>query len=260
MATAEDSGTKPRRQCDITRHENYLKRKARVCEQCGEGFTEGALSAKQIAGGHIQRFCSRACSSAARRRYADKREAKRAEHSRARARAGLPPAFQPQVRQCVSCASDYIARTAVMIRCEGCRDGRRKRITSRCEDCGTEIVGTASKRLCKSCRVKRSRMAATIAHGSTKKHRHRARKFGVAYEPISPIKLFDRDGWRCQICGASTPKRLRGTYDDRAPEVDHRIPMAMGGPHTWSNVQTACRACNIRKGGAKIEGQMRLFA
>ena len=73
-----------------------------------------------------------------------------------------------------------------------------------------------------------------------------------------PTRGLDRDGWRCQICGAKTTRQKRGTCDDRAPELDHRMPMALGGPHAWDNVQCACRRCNQDKGGTKILGQMSL--
>lgn len=90
-------------------------------------------------------------------------------------------------------------------------------------------------------------------------HRKRARHFCAAYEPIDRIKVFDRDLWRCQICRKRTPKKLMGTFKDNAPEVDHRIPMALGGGHVWENVQCACRRCNQEKGGTKIVGQLPLF-
>ncbi len=78
----------------------------------------------------------------------------------------------------------------------------------------------------------------------------RATKRGVAYEPISRTAVFNRDGWRCRYCHRPTPRDLLGTYDDRAPELDHRVPMAMGGGHVMANVQLACRRCNRLKGQA----------
>jgi 5-methylcytosine-specific restriction endonuclease McrA len=71
--------------------------------------------------------------------------------------------------------------------------------------------------------------------------------------------VLDRDGWRCQMCGVKTPKRLRGTFDDRAPELDHRVPMAMGGGHVWDNVQCSCRRCNAAKNAMAVLGQTNLF-
>lgn len=86
----------------------------------------------------------------------------------------------------------------------------------------------------------------------------RARRAGVPYEyGIKPEQVFDRDGWRCQLCGHRTPRSLRGKNQPRSPEVDHIVPIAAGGGHTWDNVQCACRSCNIKK-KARPQGQLRL--
>lgn len=61
-------------------------------------------------------------------------------------------------------------------------------------------------------------------------------------------------------CGKPTPLKLRGTCKPRAPEIDHRVPIAMGGAHTYDNVQCACRECNQRKGGTVIVGQLPLLS
>lgn len=87
----------------------------------------------------------------------------------------------------------------------------------------------------------------------------RARKRGLPYERCGPIAVCTRDRWRCQICGCSTPRRLRGSYDLRAPEVDHIIPLANPGSpgHVWSNVQCLCRRCNLAKRDKPL-GQLRI--
>lgn len=87
----------------------------------------------------------------------------------------------------------------------------------------------------------------------------RARRLGVPRDyGITNRKVFMRDGWRCQLCGRTTPRRLMGTLESNAPEVDHIVPFAAGGSHTWDNVQCACRACNIAKGGRPL-GQLRML-
>lgn len=63
-------------------------------------------------------------------------------------------------------------------------------------------------------------------------------------EPINPDFILERDKYRCYICGIKTPKKLRGTYEDNAPEVDHIIPLSKGGLHVESNLRCACRKCN----------------
>lgn len=54
------------------------------------------------------------------------------------------------------------------------------------------------------------------------------------------FKVFLRDGFTCQYCGAKPPEvRL---------EVDHRIPVSKGGPDDFDNLLTACEECNRGKG------------
>lgn len=106
----------------------------------------------------------------------------------------------------------------------------------------------------KFCSVKCQRKA--NARIRTRKRRAVAK--GVEAERIDFVKVFQRDGWRCGICGCKTMKAKRGTTHERAPELDHIVAIANGGPHTWDNVQCACRACNSRK-GATDYGQIPLF-
>jgi len=80
----------------------------------------------------------------------------------------------------------------------------------------------------------------------------RARKRNVYYENVDPLMVLDRDKWKCRGCGIKTPQILRGTWEDNAPEVDHIIPLALGGSHVANNLQCLCRKCNQEK-GATIE-------
>ncbi|NCB27935.1 MAG: HNH endonuclease, partial [Bacteroidia bacterium] len=85
----------------------------------------------------------------------------------------------------------------------------------------------------------------------------RARKKGLGCESFDPLDVFKRDKWTCQMCGVKTPKKYRGTCDDRAPELDHIIPLALGGEHSMRNTQCLCRKCNGAK-GATCQGQLRI--
>jgi hypothetical protein len=91
-----------------------------------------------------------------------------------------------------------------------------------------------------------------VTHGGGP--RRRCRYFGVPFEPVSPYLVFNRDEWKCKICGTSTPEEKRGTYFDDAPEVDHiwALSKIVGGVkspgHVFSNCQCACRKCNSKKG------------
>lgn len=49
--------------------------------------------------------------------------------------------------------------------------------------------------------------------------------------------VFKRDGYTCQYCG--TQKDLT---------LDHVVPRSKKGPTSWTNLITACKRCNARKG------------
>lgn len=84
------------------------------------------------------------------------------------------------------------------------------------------------------------------------KAKRRARIRGLPFESIDPLKIFERDKWICHICKKKTPKKLRGTFDDKAPELDHIVTLADGGSHTYSNVACSCRKCNQKKGSISL--------
>ena len=59
---------------------------------------------------------------------------------------------------------------------------------------------------------------------------------GVAF---TKRNVLVRDGFRCAYCG-SPRDRL---------SIDHIIPRSRGGRTTFENCVTACKACNLKKGG-----------
>lgn len=78
-------------------------------------------------------------------------------------------------------------------------------------------------------------------------HKKRARKMGLVIENFNAKGIFDRDGWKCQICGIDTPKELRGTGLPNSPELDHINPLSLGGSHTPKNTRCACKKCNAER-------------
>lgn len=79
-------------------------------------------------------------------------------------------------------------------------------------------------------------------------HRRRARERGVGCEPITAEHLrllFEAQEGRCRYCRVELSGRKH---------LDHRIPIARGGPHAPSNVCWSCPTCNHRK-NAKTEAE-----
>lgn len=56
---------------------------------------------------------------------------------------------------------------------------------------------------------------------------------------LSKREIFRRDHFTCQYCGERGGQLT----------IDHLIPRHLGGRHNWTNLVTACAACNTKKGG-----------
>lgn len=244
---------------------------AKDCAHCGARMT-----------GRIRKFCGAQC------RDASAERARREKVIKPR-----PPNWVPITHQyftCYWCEKEFKPRGSDRIKCCSRECGhewlkfrqsvirpvvysvyRRKPKAApsprTCADCGTTI-GRGVHR-CEECKGARAKEVRSRARKKTRaKDRlsgrkaalRKARKLrlrGVKVEKVNPLEVLNRDGWRCQLCGVKTPKKLRGSYDDRAPEVDHILPIAQGGEHSYRNTQCACRKCNITKAG-EFMGQMRL--
>lgn len=69
--------------------------------------------------------------------------------------------------------------------------------------------------------------------------------------PATRTAVMLRDAYTCQYCGQA-PGRHELT-------VDHIVPRSRGGGHGWSNLVTACKLCNHKKGNLlPEEAQMKL--
>src|SRR5574343_918997 len=78
-------------------------------------------------------------------------------------------------------------------------------------------------------------------------YKRKARKAAVAYEDIDRAALFERDGWRCRLCGVPVDREAKWPAPGFAT-LDHIVPLAKGGSHTAANLQTAHLKCNVSKG------------
>ena len=67
-------------------------------------------------------------------------------------------------------------------------------------------------------------------------------------ELVEPLEIFRRDRWICQICFRPVYPNSIDPYNSNRVTIDHRPPLAQGGNHTWSNLQTAHLSCNASKG------------
>lgn len=90
------------------------------------------------------------------------------------------------------------------------------------------------------------------------RHRYRARKADAYVADVSPSKIYERDGWRCQLCRKKVD-RTKTAPHPKAPVVDHVVPLADGGTHEPANVQCAHFLCNSIKGDRGYGQQLALI-
>ena len=120
-----------------------------------------------------------------------------------------------------------------------------KQITLRfCIDCNEAL--TTEKEKCKRCQK------ALISRNKEVKRRVKIRSAMVDRD-ITLDKVFKKDEGRCHICGKECNINdyivkngvfIAGNY---YPSIDHVIPLAKGGQHSWDNVKIAHRICNSLK-------------
>lgn len=127
---------------------------------------------------------------------------------------------------------------------------------TKCVCCGVELCWLfgrqSTMKRCLSCSHDYA-----INYRRAKAAKRRALKRSTQVEHIDPIRVFERDGWRCHICKKKLKPEDRGTHKPTAPELDHIVTLADGGSHTWGNVACSCRACNMAK-HSKSFGQIGL--
>lgn len=82
----------------------------------------------------------------------------------------------------------------------------------------------------------------------------RINKHNTVDEDITLATLYQRDKGICYICGEQCVfedfeyTEASFTCGRTYPTIDHIVPLARGGLHSWSNVKLAHHLCNSRKG------------
>lgn len=223
----------------------YRKR-AFVCAGCHKKV-ERTVKTKNDAG----KFCSRDCSVLVAHHIKAEREAlhrigerqrskemrrKEKAEPEVRALSGIGKRIAERTRDCTRCGKRHVRRYAFS---RFCSEHCRVEHTAKSKSAYKQTEGYRAYR-----RKSKSKRRALIRNAPR-------------VDSIDPIEVFERDKWRCHLCGRSTPRRLRGTIKDNAPELEHIVSLTDGGMHTWSNVACSCRKCNLEKGAASF-GQIGL--
>lgn len=123
-----------------------------------------------------------------------------------------------------------------------------KQITYRqCPVCGSLFIGN---------RTYCGQRCQHRASGAKKEAMRRARIVAQCIDSDITIEgLIARDGNRCYLCGCETDFNDHfidegGAFHtgDSYPTIEHVVPLAKGGTHSWANTKVACFGCNTAKG------------
>lgn len=233
-----------------------IKQDVSQCAGCGKPFTPTQADSM---------YCAKKCKTAAWK----KTNPERMKELRAREQSKRPEAMlcayfakhcercgragggRRDWRLCGSCA-EYAAAEASRAAYEAIADAQHRAAGKAvaCSECAIQFCplrGYGMTRLCPDCRRDRAK---------AQKDKRDERIKSQEREPVIRKRVFDRCGWLCQLCGIATPKELRGTYAHNAPELDHIVPVARGGGHTYANTQCLCRSCNGWKAARTMEEVM----
>lgn len=178
-------------------------------------------------------------------------------------RAVMEVSYKVNVGKCAWCKSRFYGqRLGAMYCSDECRSSANSYEYQEreldCKECGSKFTRSKHNMRAAFCSDTCRSEAERRMKRRYKSKRKALERGARTADNIDPIAIFERDAWRCQICGCKTPKSKRGTIHDKAPELDHIIPLSKGGLHSFDNVQCTCRSCNAKKSDA-VYGQMLLF-
>lgn len=76
-------------------------------------------------------------------------------------------------------------------------------------------------------------------------YERRARKNQTLIEKFLVSEIYERDGWKCQLCGKKVDRKLKWP-NPLSKSLDHIVPLIMGGAHSKINVHLTHLQCNLR--------------
>lgn len=220
-------------------HGDYATRKYRydrICEGCGESFTNRESKA---------RFCSKACSNRTRSMshtcaacghvWESGRTGGRFCSDECRDMHQRAALAQIVLHSAPIPRAEFLAATRIL------PPLRKRWYAGQCLHCGAWFIHDQPQTV--TCTTRCARKIG--------KAKRRAVLLAAFVAPVSRRKIFERDGWRCQLCGKPV-KRDAVVPHPLAPTIDHIVPVrppagAPKGTHEPANVHCAHYRCNNLK-------------
>jgi len=198
-----------------------------LCAGCGETLPP------QSRPGNPRKWCSEAC---------------RVRHTR---QPYVPVPATAIRRACRFCATEFVAPRAQQKCCAVCRANHVDGPPRRCTQCGSSFLPRVwSGELCS---FECFQQTLPEPQFTGKGYKDRARHYGVYYEPVDRLKVFERDGWFCMLCQQPVDRGFAWPHP-QSVSLDHVVPLSLGGAHSYLNTQCAHLRCNIAK-GARLHGR-----
>ena len=231
----------------------------KVCPECGESF-------ELVKGMKGQIYCSKKC-----------------------ARTGKPGNRKGKLKQrviivCAYCKKEFIALPSSrrIYCCRGCKDSamvgvpqpyNKKEYPAReCPQCHSvfQITRlTIKKKFCsdecyiasitgKIKTLPEIKRELRVRRDARQNHARRVRKRGSGYERFDAIEIYERDNWKCHLCGKKIDRKHKWPHS-LSPSLDHIVPISLGGGHLRTNVKAAHLGCNSSKGKRSRQEQLSLL-
>jgi 5-methylcytosine-specific restriction endonuclease McrA len=166
---------------------------------------------------------------------------------------GKAPACSVNYFDCMGCGRLRVAAAARRTRCVECAPKHGYLVVQPrptiCQQCSVSFIGKW-KRICDACTESNKRSIRRKAKAS--------RRLLEAHRSYRRADIFERDRWRCHLCGRAVDRGHKVPHH-MAATIDHLIPLSEGGPDAPHNVATAHFICNSKRGAQGI-AQLRLAA
>lgn len=135
------------------------------------------------------------------------------------------------------CSTGCRRRAEAIVRLERAAAGveGRRWTAGPCAECGKSFVVDrldSQVRVCSArCRGRRTRRARVAKYGhNADSPRKRTRASGAAYEPVDRVRVFERDRWRCGLCGKAVRRSAKVPHPLLSNDRSHRAVVARRGP------------------------------